>query len=452
MAQDAEDRQPRERIGARAERQRPVRHSAKPVHGRRTLRVLATTLIFILSFSTAGFGLGYNRLQGNIQQPNIDEFLGTARPTMPTPEPTEAYGDPAAGRALNVLVLGSDSRGGDNAALDGSGDTGGMRADTTMLAHISADRSHVDIVSIPRDTLVDIPACRLPDGTMSRPQTNAMFNSAFAIGGASGDVGAAAACAILTVEELTGIYIDDFVVVDFTGFINVVDALGGIAMYIPEDIVDPRADLELEAGCRLLDGHDALGLARARKSLGDGSDISRIGRQQDIVMKIIEEALSSRLLTDPIRLYRVLDVSTQTLTTSEGFGDIPQLIGLANALSGINSESITLVTMPFDWAGNRVAVSRSYVPYVWESLLADEPLDSAISGAGYLIAQAGVPMWSQRDPTPPPEVTAPAEEIAEPAVIEDESDAESTDAGDPEFAVSPEPPDPADSCTKENAT
>src|SRR5665647_2972681 len=201
-----------------------------------------------------------------------------------------------------------------------------MRSDTTMLAHISADRTHIEVVSIPRDTLVDIPACTLPDGTTTEPQYDAMFNSAFQLGAAGGDIGSATACTMLTVEELTGAYVDDFVVVDFAGFINVVDALGGVAMYVPEDIDDHLSGLQLEQGCHLLDGTEALGFARVRKTVGDGSDISRIGRQQDLVMAVVNEALTTSLLTNPARLYQFLDSTTRTLTTGQEVGDLTSLV------------------------------------------------------------------------------------------------------------------------------
>lgn len=437
-----------------------VRHSRKPPRGRTTLRVAATALVFLGSFAGAGVALGYSRLQTNVQQHDIGDYLGTERPTMPVAENE----DPAAGKDLNVMILASDSRAGDNLEIDGSGTSEGMRSDTAILAHISADRSHIDMVSIPRDTLVDIPACRLPDGTSSTPQTQAMFNSAFATGGATGDVGAAAACTIRTVEALTGVYIDHFMVVDFAGFIQVVDSLGGIAMYIPEDIDDPRADLQLEAGCRLLDGKQSLGLARARYSFADGSDISRISRQQEIVMKIINEALTSNLLTDPIRLYQVLDVSTQTLTTSRGFGNIPQLVGLAGSLSGITQDSITFVTMPFDWAGARVVPNEQYVPYIWEAITADRALDGTITGPGWTIAQAGVPAWTPgavwplpADPTADATSTAGTPETGTPNGTPtgdpDASEPPASDAGTSDPAtVEPGVSDPAASCTKETAS
>lgn len=406
--------------------------------------MVASALILLLTFSTTGFALGYSRLQGNIQQTTIDDYLGTDRPTQEAPDPVA----PAAPRPLNVLVLASDSREGANAEIDSSATSDGMRSDTAMLVNISADRSHVNVVSIPRDTLVDIPPCTLPDGTVTAPKSDAMFNSAFAIGGQTGDVGSAAACSIRTVEKLTGIYIHEFVVVDFAGFISVVDALGGIAMYLPKDINDSASNLHIKAGCRLLDGETALGLARVRK-IGDGSDISRIGRQQDIVMEMLDEALSTELLSDPIRLYKVLDVSTQTLTTSPDIGNIYNLIGLAGSLAGLRAEDIVMVTMPFDWAGNRVTVSAEFAPYLWMALRKDVPLLPVLSGAGYEIAQAGVPPW---DPSlgldalasiPPPPTANPTDAP---------SPGGSTNAPGDGATVVPDDLDPALTCTKETAS
>ncbi len=419
-----------------------TRHSRKLIHGRTTLRVTASVLVFLLTFGAAAMTFGYARLQGNINQANIDDLLGGDRP-----EPPPA--DPAAGRDQNILVIGSDSRSGDNVEIDGSGTSEGMRSDTTMLVNIPASRQWVNVVSIPRDTLVEIPSCRLPDGSMTKAQPEAMFNSAFSIGGQTGDIGAAAACTIKTVEALTGIYIDDFVVVDFAGFISVVDALGGIAMYFPEDINDRASGLNVEAGCRLLDGTDALALARVRK-IGDGSDISRIGRQQEIVMEILSEALSSSLLSDPIRLYKVLDVSTQTLTTSPFIGSIPNLIGLAGSLASIKTDDLMMVTMPFDWAGARVVENTDFSPYVWEALLQGERLDPRVSGASTDIVAAEIPAWDDLfgfdalpgdEPLTDPGTDSTVGPTAGPG-----------ETASPTPSPEPTPIDPAASCTKATAS
>lgn len=397
-------------------------------------------MVFALLFASSLVGLTWNRVSSNIETQDIGELLGEDRPTpsagatLPT--------DILKGRPLNILVIGSDSRAGANTELGTGSEAGipGMRADTTMLVHISADRSHVDVVSIPRDTLVDIPACSRSDGTTSDPQYNVMFNSAFETGGVNGDIGSAAACTILTVEKLTGIYIDDFVVVDFAGFINVVDALGGVAMYIPEDIEDRDAQLSIEAGCRLLDGRTALGFARARKAVGDGSDISRIGRQQDLVLEIVDEALSSNLLRNPARLYRFLDTSTQTLTTGSRIGNVRTLAGLATSLTSLRLGDITLVTMPLEWAGYRVIPSPDYAETVWEWLRNDEAVDPVYSGDAWTITLAlREREAAQSTPTPEPgetSTTTPSEPTGSPTTV----------------APTDDPTDDPSYCTKENAS
>lgn len=398
--------------------------------------------MFVLAFATSVVGLTLGRVNQNIETHDIEDLLGTSRPTQSgTPPPTDIN----EGRALNLLVIGSDSREGEN-DVDGAGATGttsGMRSDTTMLAHISADRSRVEVVSIPRDTLVDIPACTRGDGTTTEPQNDVMFNSAFETGSEGGDIGTAAACTIMAVEELTGLYIDDFVVVDFAGFINVVDALGGVAMYIPEDIDDHLSGLQVEQGCRLLDGEDALGFARVRKTVGDGSDISRIGRQQDLVLAIIQEALSTNLLRNPPRLYRFLDTSTQTLTTGSRIGDVRALAGLGTSLSSIRADDVTFVTMPFEWAGPRVIPSWDYADLVWESLRSDTPVDPLLSGDAWAITTA----LQEREAA-----EAAAEATAEPGPSEAPTPADPGEGATPTVAPSPDPAVDPLLCTKETAS
>lgn len=398
---------------------------------------MSLALVFTLAFSGTAAALMLQRFQSNIDQYDINEILGNDRRESAPPDPV----DPNAGRALNILIMGSDSRAGSN-DVDGAGAAGwtaGMRSDTTMLAHISADRSRVEIVSIPRDLLVDIPTCPLPDGGSTSPQYNAMFNSAFSLGGQTGAIEYAAACTVLTVEELTGVYVDDFVVVDFTGFQNVVDAIGGIPMYIPEDIDDPLAGLQLAAGCRLLDGAESLGLARARKTLGDGSDISRIGRQQELVFAAMDEVLSSRLLRQPTRLYQVLDVATQTLTTGAEIGNLGTLVGLGSSLADIRLDSVVMVTMPFYWAGARVKPADDYAAEIWNAIKADVPVDPIFSGDGYEIAAALEEREAAASATP--SAPAPSTAPTEPATTEP-SPADST----------PAPVDPALTCTRATAS
>jgi LCP family protein required for cell wall assembly len=400
------------------------RHARK-LDGHRLLRRTGVGALAAVLFLGSGAAFAYSEIQGNIGRHDIEDLLGDDRPsTVASPEPI----DSRAGEDINLLVMGSDIREGES-DVDGAGAAGevqGMRSDTTMIAHVSADRSRVEIVSIPRDTLVDVPTCKLPDGTTTPEQYDAMFNSAFQTGGQTGDVGAAAACTIRTVEDLTGIFIDDFVVVDFAGFKNVVEALDGVPLYIPEPIDDPFAQLQLAAGCQVLDGQQALGMARARKTIGNGSDISRIGRQQELVAAIAREALSKNLLTDLPALYQFLDAATSTLTTGPYIGGLPTMAGLANSLRGLEPGAISFATMPFEPAGARVVPSPD-AERMWANLEADRPIEATLTGTG-------------EAPAPTPTETATEEPTDAPTTEEP------TDDGVISAAPSPEPTIPV--CTK----
>ena len=351
---------------------RAAAHFGHGITARRTGRVILLSVMAVLLTVGSAFATAWHDLQTNINQQSIDHLLGTDRPTQKPIDPE----DPNAGRALNILVLGSDVREGAEAE-----EVTGMRADTTMIFHISADRSRVDVLSIPRDTLVDIPSCTVmnsddPNDTYETGRmNNEMFNAAFMYGGMKGQVGSAAACTWRTVEAMTNIRLDGFVVVDFTSFTGLVDSLDGVPMYFEEDMVDELSGLNIPAGCRLVHGDQALALARARYSLGDGSDISRIGRQQELVTAMIRSIFDMNLLTDIPQLYKVLDVATASITTSEGFGNITNLVGLATSLKYINLDNILFVTMPWVYEGARVRPT-AVADTLWYAVANDLPFDT----------------------------------------------------------------------------
>ena len=335
------------------------------------------SLLAAMLFVTTGAWAVYHDLQGRLSILDIDGILSEEdRPPGPTDHSFE-------GRAVNILVMGSDSRNG-QVVDDG---TEGMRSDTAMIVHLSEDRSRMDVVSIPRDTMVQIPSCKLPDGSESDPSSYAIFNSAFSTGADNSsnpdDVKFAAACTIKTVEKLTNIRIDEYMVVDFTGFEKIVDSLGGVPMYVEEDVDDDRADLHLTKGCNTLNGAQALGYARARYSLGDGSDISRIGRQQQLVAAMMRTAKSKNLLTDMTSLYGFATSALETLTVSEGLGGVDKLAGLANSAADIGMDNINFITMPVEqdaYDANRVVPIRSKANAVWDALRNDEPVpEDAVS-------------------------------------------------------------------------
>ncbi|MCL3862734.1 LCP family protein [Actinotalea sp. K2] len=357
---------------AAATRPRAVRHARNP-HRHHLLRLGALLVVGVMSFGVTGAATAYVRLQNNILSADIDHLLGDDRPeVLATPDPD----DPNSGAPVNILVLGTDSReGSEEAVADGEE---GQRSDTTIVVHVSADRQRVDLVSIPRDSLVQIPECLRSDGTSSRAQGTAMFNSAYSIGGMSGEISDAAACTQRTVEQNTGVRIDHFVVINMAGFINMVDALGGVPICIPEEIYSPKANnLHLQAGNQVLDGGQALSYARARSGEGlDGSDTARIGRQQRLLAATASSVLSKNLLTDVPELVRFLNAVTRSLTVSSGLSSIPDMTGLAFSLREVSSGSITFMTVPFAPAPsdpNRV-VWTSEADDVWAKVASDQPL------------------------------------------------------------------------------
>jgi len=261
-------------------------------------------------FGASGVAAVAAKLNGNMDKVDVSALVNP----MPTPTKEPDPDDPNAGQAVNLLILGSDQRDGLNGEI--GGDTEGMRSDTTMVLHISADRSRVELVSIPRDSLVDIPSCTMTNGKTTRA-THGMFNSAFATGWDNGgDMTSAAACTINTVQLNTGLTIDHFVVVDFAGFQQMVDSIGGVPMCIPHDMSSEQAQLELAAGFQTLDGPTALAYARARKGpgVGDGSDTNRIGNQQKLIAAMVLKILSRFALTNPQKLISFLSAATGSLT------------------------------------------------------------------------------------------------------------------------------------------
>lgn len=332
----------------------------------RILRITGFSLAGLLALGAGAAGWAYWQLNGNIRSVDINGALGDDRPVRPMTAPSPGSSVTAAPLptgSLNILVLGSDSRSGaENRAL-GGGESGGARSDTAMVVHLDAGRTAATVVSIPRDTLVDRPACPLPDGGSTRPVSGAMFNTAYEVGGP--------VCAVKTVESLTDVRMDHYIEIDFSGFARLVDALGGVTVTTEEDIDDDRSHLTLAAGTHHLDGTQALALARTRYDIGDGSDLGRIELQQQLVKALLEQIAGQDLLTSPARLYEVADAVTGSLTTDTGLDSLGELTRFGQSLRGLTSASVTTVTMPVLPAPtdpNRVVADEPDARELWASL------------------------------------------------------------------------------------
>ena len=339
----------------------------------RAARVAALIVVGALVLVAAGGTAAYLDLK---QQIGVSDVSGLVKGPTPSADPD----DPFTGRSLNILVMGTDLRGGENTEIAGAGD-GGMRSDTTMLVHVSGDRSRIEVVSIPRDSLVDIPACKLPDGSESGA-TYGMFNSAFTIGGgASEDLTYAAACTISTVQTLTGVPITNHMAVKMDGVVEVVEALGGVRMCLPEPLVQNPAygRFELPAGEQTLDGRQAIGFLRARHGTGlgleQGSDLTRIDRQQAFVDARVRQILDQNVVTNSPRLYRTIEAVLRAISADPGLADPAALAGLAFSIRDIDPSEIVFTELPVVAAPtdpNRV-VWTADATAIWERLAADEP-------------------------------------------------------------------------------
>ncbi|MEU9190591.1 LCP family protein [Streptomyces sp. NPDC048484] len=270
--------------------------------------------------------------------------------------------------AQNILLIGSDSRSGDGNRKYGR-DSGTERSDTTILLHLAADRRNATAASVPRDLMVDIPSCRGPDGARTGPVFS-MFNYAFQSGGP--------ACTIRTVEKLTGIRVDHHMVVDFHGFKDMVEAVDGVEVCLNEPIDDPAAKLRLPAGKVKLDGEQALGYVRARKTIGDGSDTDRMDRQQRFLGALVNKVRSNDVLLNPAKLYPVLDAATSALTTDPGLANLRGLYDLVRGMRNIPTERVQFLTVPresYAYNANRDQLVEPEAEKLFERLRRDAPLE-----------------------------------------------------------------------------
>ncbi|MFJ3307286.1 LCP family protein [Streptomyces sp. NPDC086549] len=320
------------------------RRRARPVgRGRRVLKIAGICLA-LLVLGTAGVGWWfYEHLNGNINSVALDGKGGT--------EKADAFGR----TPINVLVMGSDGRTSKADCKLGGGcsKTGvqtGSNADVQMVMHISADRSNATVMSIPRDTMAKVPACKDSRTGQSTSGYYGQINSALQYG---------PACQVATVHQLTGIPIDHFVKLDFSGVVKMSDAVGGVSVCVSDDVYDTYSHLKLSKGSHTLKGVAALEFVRSRHGFGDGSDLGRTVSQHIFLSAMIRKFKSAGTLTDPTAVYDLADAATKALTVDDGLGTVRKLIGLAADVNKVPTKRMTFTTMqtaPDPTDSNRVVV------------------------------------------------------------------------------------------------
>ncbi|WP_433333907.1 LCP family protein [Spirillospora sp. CA-294931] len=333
----------------------PASKKARKVRTRKQKALRRTALgaaALLLVTGAGAVGLYYD-IVGGIDQKNAKGQLG-ARPKK-------------LNKSLNILLLGSDTRDGDNARYGAAAGMTGARSDTAVLLHISPNRDQAVGISFPRDSMVKIPKCKKEKGG-EVPAQFGMLNAAFAYAGPT--------CTWKTLESLTGIHIDHFVQIDFAGFKRMVDALDGVEVCLEKPVNDPRAELSLKAGKQTVKGEQALGYVRARYSLGDGGDLGRIERQQKFMASVVNKATSGEVLTDPAKTYKFLKAASKSITTDDEL-DLGTMRKLASSLKGMSAGQVRFVTVPVEGYApdpNRVQWNDEQAKPLFEAIRHDNDL------------------------------------------------------------------------------
>lgn len=305
---------------------------------RRILRWVSVTLA-VLILGTAGAGyLYYRHLDGKLKKEDLT--LGD--------KPMADHKANSAGQTpLNILLIGSDARDSKaNQKLGGAKETfGGLPlADVQMLLHVSADRSNMSVVSMPRDTMLKMPKCTDPDTGKVYPAStgNVQTNESLGRGGPG--------CTVATWYELTGITIDHFMMIDFAGVVSMADAIGGVPVCVTENVHSRNAEgkgsgLKLKKGKSVIQGEQALQWLRTRYGFEDGSDLARTHAQHMYMNSMVRELRKGTKLTDPGKLMSLAEAATEALTVDKGLGG-KKLYDLAEELKKVPTKRITMATMP----------------------------------------------------------------------------------------------------------
>ena len=309
-----------------------MRKASKKGRKKKPLKIIAISAAGVMVIATAGGVYAYEKLNGNIKSDAL--FAGTSGNAGT--EKVDAFGR----SPINMLVIGSDIRanaadcnlGGDCA----SGSTGGGNADVEMVVHISADRSNATVMSVPRDLMTNLPACKDSKTGASTNGGFGMINSALQYG---------PGCSVAAIHQLTGIPIDHFAMVDFSGVVSMSDAVGGVKVCVSNNVYDPQSHLKLSKGTHTLKGVAALEFVRTRHGFGNGGDIGRTAAQHIFLTAMINQMKSTGTLTSPTRLWDLANAATKALTVDTSLDSIPKLTGLAEDLNKVATDRITFTTM-----------------------------------------------------------------------------------------------------------
>jgi LCP family protein required for cell wall assembly len=366
------------------------------------MRVVGGALAVVLVSSVSLAGIVTFDVASSVQ-PGVQ----LANETEGPPPPPRINAIPG---GVNLLLVGSDSREGQDPAFGGEDATGNLN-DVTILLHISQDHSNASVISFPRDTFVPIPECPDPEGGTFSSMSRQKINTTLSYGGL--------ACTVLTVEKLTGLDIPYAAEVQFSGVIATSTAVGGVPVCVAEPIEDEYTGTFLSAGEHTLSGVDALQFLRSRHGVGDGSDLTRINNQQVFLSSLVRTVKSADTLSDPLKVYSLAKAVTANMRLSTSLNNVETLASIAVALKDIDLNKVVFAQVPTGSTEGGVAPIQPDFDEMFEAIAADQPIQlGGTTGKGATI-DPNAPV----DAAPPadPNAATPADPSAapDPAATED---------------------------------
>ncbi|WP_417554141.1 LCP family protein [Microbacterium sp.] len=311
---------------------------------------------------------------------------------------------------FDILLTGVDTCEPKYAALFGQRcegpDTDGINNDVTLLMHVSAGPRRVTVISFPRDMMMAIPACTDADGKTHSALRKAMLNVAYAHGGDKGGLN----CVAKTVSSLLGGEDIEFAAkVTFGGVIEITNAIGGVDVCLATPIIDRETGLNLSAGHHTVEGLQALQFLRTRHGVGDGSDLGRIGNQQQYMSSLVRKLMSSQVLGNVGTVMKLADIGLSNVEASTSLADPVKIAQIALALKDVPVSDFTFVQYPVlddPENANRVVPDEQNAAILWDAITANKQLQITHQNTKYdgVVVKEPAPGTSTA-PTPDPSAT-----------------------------------------------
>ncbi|GAA1173490.1 LCP family protein required for cell wall assembly [Kitasatospora gansuensis] len=295
-------------------------------------RWVVPTLLTAGAVLLAGCGgafLYLRHLDSNIQS----DRLGAGN-APPPPGQADANGRVA----MNILIIGTDSRKGLGGGYGDRQNIGLGNNDVNIVLHVYPDKRAAVALDLPRDSLIDIPKCTSKDGKVSPAVTHVPLNDAMSRGGPG--------CVQDTVQALTGLKIDSWVLVNFQGVKDLTDAVGGVDVNLCSPVDDSGSHLDIPAGPVKLTGEQGLQFVRTRHAVGDGTAIGRFSMQRAYLSSLLRKLTDKGTLLDPTKAFPVIEAATKSLTVSENIAGTTKLVSLATDLKNVKPSEVEFVQPP----------------------------------------------------------------------------------------------------------